>query len=158
MSEKEHPNSKRYPELRRFDSLAEAKAAFAACQKVQMKTPWFWLGLVAYTAAVGLIVSAVLIVLRTWVPLSGGKFAGIVGATTGSSGAFGLRWFWRHRFRKLLRERLVEAGIPICIKCGYDLRGQIEPRCPECGTEFDAALLKTAAPLPDPTSPPQDRH
>ncbi len=24
-----------------------------------------------------------------------------------------------------------------CIRCRYDLRGQTEPRCPECGTPFD---------------------
>jgi len=23
-----------------------------------------------------------------------------------------------------------------CLECGYDLRGQTEPRCPECGTPF----------------------
>jgi hypothetical protein len=25
-----------------------------------------------------------------------------------------------------------------CSVCGYDLRGQIEPRCPECGAEVDS--------------------
>ena len=29
-------------------------------------------------------------------------------------------------------------GRPHCLKCGYDLRGQTVPRCPECGAEFDA--------------------
>ncbi|MCZ6817039.1 MAG: hypothetical protein O7F76_10160 [Planctomycetota bacterium] len=24
-----------------------------------------------------------------------------------------------------------------CRRCGYDLQGQTEPRCPECGTQFD---------------------
>jgi hypothetical protein len=27
-----------------------------------------------------------------------------------------------------------------CTKCGYNLRGQVEPRCPECGEAFDPAL------------------
>ncbi len=26
-----------------------------------------------------------------------------------------------------------------CVACGYDLRGQIELRCPECGTSFERA-------------------
>lgn len=33
-----------------------------------------------------------------------------------------------------------------CRTCGYDLRGQVAPRCPECGREFDAderAILET---------------
>lgn len=28
-----------------------------------------------------------------------------------------------------------------CRRCGYDLQGQVEPRCPECGSEFDRAEL-----------------
>jgi hypothetical protein len=33
------------------------------------------------------------------------------------------------------------GGWPLCRQCGYDLRGQTEPRCPECGTPFDVDLL-----------------
>jgi hypothetical protein len=29
-----------------------------------------------------------------------------------------------------------------CEKCGYNLNGLVEPRCPECGTPFDPALLQ----------------
>jgi hypothetical protein len=32
-----------------------------------------------------------------------------------------------------LRRQLIERGVPICLACGYDLRGQMTPRCPECG-------------------------
>ncbi len=32
-----------------------------------------------------------------------------------------------------VRRQLVLAGIPICIHCGYDLRGIEAPACPECG-------------------------
>jgi len=28
-----------------------------------------------------------------------------------------------------------------CASCGYDLRGQVEPRCPECGLQFDPEQL-----------------
>ncbi len=50
-------------------------------------------------------------------------------------------WLLRHRAVAMLRERLIWLGIPLCRHCGYDLRGQIEPRCPECGRTFDPALL-----------------
>ena len=30
----------------------------------------------------------------------------------------------------------------LCGKCGYDLRGQEEPRCPECNTPFDLIRMK----------------
>ncbi len=35
-----------------------------------------------------------------------------------------------------LRRKLIEAGVPVCVKCGYDLRGapaEGDRRCPECG-------------------------
>ena len=44
--------------------------------------------------------------------------------------------FWRARMRRILREDLNDLGIRICLSCGYELRGQGEPRCPECGTAF----------------------
>ena len=50
-------------------------------------------------------------------------------------------WLLRHRAVARLRERLIWLGVPLCLHCGYDLRGQIEPRCPECGRTFDPALL-----------------
>lgn len=40
-------------------------------------------------------------------------------------------------------------------KCGYDLRGQVEHRCPECGTPFDPGeetriLARIGSPPPKP--------
>ena len=48
-----------------------------------------------------------------------------------------------HRgIRRELRRELLERGMPVCASCGYDLRGQIEARCPECRDAFDAGLLQ----------------
>ncbi len=52
----------------------------------------------------------------------------------------------RHRVRLFLRQELVAQGLAICVECGYDLRGQVEPRCPECGTPFDPRLLQSTPP------------
>lgn len=38
--------------------------------------------------------------------------------------------------------RLGGGGRPTCRKCGYDLRGQRSPRCPECGASFDEDTLR----------------
>ncbi len=38
--------------------------------------------------------------------------------------------------------RLTGGGRPKCRQCGYDLRGQQTPRCPECGTPFDEDVLE----------------
>ena len=48
----------------------------------------------------------------------------------------------RKRIRRQMRQRLQEIHIPICLECGYDLRGQEQARCPECGREFDPGLLR----------------
>ncbi len=45
----------------------------------------------------------------------------------------------------------IERGI--CIECGYDLRGQVVPRCPECGTAFDPQEISG----PDGEPPPPDQ-
>ena len=60
---------------------------------------------------------------------------GIVGGVTGGSGVAAIRWFWRHQTRRFLRQQLLEHGIPICVKCGYDLTGNTSGKCPECFTE-----------------------
>lgn len=48
----------------------------------------------------------------------------------------------RRGIRRYLRMQLISKGVPVCMKCGYELQGQIEPRCPECGTRFDLKILK----------------
>ncbi len=46
---------------------------------------------------------------------------------------------YRKWMRVFLREYLNDHGILVCRNCGYDLRGRIHPRCPECGTAFASA-------------------
>jgi len=48
-----------------------------------------------------------------------------------------------HELRPHFRK---ELGIETCHKCGYLLTGLTEPRCPECGTAFDPALLEKLSP------------
>jgi hypothetical protein len=46
---------------------------------------------------------------------------------------------WLPWFLLLERVAVLERRGFRCRQCGYDLRGQTVPRCPECGQEFDAA-------------------
>ena len=39
----------------------------------------------------------------------------------------------------LRRMRLMEG---ICARCGYNLTGLTEPRCPECGEAFDRSHIR----------------
>ncbi len=133
--------SKRYPEIDLFDSHQAAKDAMKAWHKQLAKKPSFYLVLVGYTFGVGGCVAAILTWVHRWVAVPPGMYGGILGGITGGSGTVAMAWFWRRRVRRFLRERLLALGVPICLKCGYDLRGQTTPRCPECGTPFDSALV-----------------
>ncbi len=51
------------------------------------------------------------------------------------------RWQHRRAAAKHLRQCLLESGVPVCVKCGYALRG-LAPEtaaCPECGCIITAA-------------------
>lgn len=58
-----------------------------------------------------------------------------------------ITWFtdhWhRQALRRLIRLEMLDRGYAICVDCGYDLRGQQEPRCPECGAQFPGTLPET---------------
>ena len=57
-----------------------------------------------------------------WIPSA--LFAGVLGPTCVGC----------HRRRK--RKKL-----GLCVKCGYNLKGLTEPRCPECGTSFGETMM-----------------
>jgi len=59
---------------------------------------------------------------------------------------------WVTPIRRSLRRTLVNRGVPICIPCGYDLRGQDKAACPECGAPFDPKLLDRSDAGPDVTA------
>ena len=63
--------------------------------------------------------------------------------------AFFLSWRTHRNLQRALREELQHKGVPICLGCGYDLRGQAESRCSECGRSFPAGLLRHDLPVTD---------
>ena len=69
----------------------------------------------------------------------------LVGVLIGASLVFlENRFLFRNQLQRCLREQLLERGVPICLVCGYDLRGQIDPRCSECGTPCAPSILNAA--------------
>ena len=128
------------PELYRFESDEERKAAMRQANSMVWGSarPWLWLFLLVITA-VGLIFARWQLeeeypVVEWICPAATSLLAGT------------WIWFCRSELRHLLREQLVDKGVPVCLRCGYDLRGQVDARCPECGTPFDKRLLDRSLP------------
>lgn len=53
-----------------------------------------------------------------------------------------LRALHRWGVRPALRQRLIQTGVPVCMGCGYLLRGLPETtaKCPECGRSVDETV------------------
>ena len=67
---------------------------------------------------------------------------------------------WIPYFLLLDRASVLERRGFRCKGCGYDLRGQVVPRCPECGREFDAeekARLEAGLLIDTTAAPPRRR-
>ena len=52
-------------------------------------------------------------------------------------GALTPLWLMRRRITKNVRLHLNQEGFRLCLVCGYDLRGQVESLCSECGSPVD---------------------
>lgn len=140
--------SKVYPELAFFDTPPEGRLAMKTFWRRTRRRPLFWL----QTLAIGLFTGVVVpLSARTIVPLlriSGPRIltravaSAILGTIVGVAVGLAFQYLWRRPVQRYLREQLIARGVPICLHCGYDLRGQTEPRCPECGREFAEALLR----------------
>ena len=44
-----------------------------------------------------------------------------------------ITWTVRRGITRNLREELNRRGFPTCVKCSYDLTGNVSGTCPECG-------------------------
>jgi hypothetical protein len=132
-----------YPELKRFHSADDAAHALK-----KSHSPWIGFPVFIAGAIIGVIAKFFI----------GGYFGSwgpdIVLYLCFWGGMFASQFVGVGRTRRKLRIELVSQQVPICIPCGYDLRGQTEPRCPECGASFDSALL-SHGPEGDETSEPK---
>ena len=128
------------PELGRFKSDEERKTALERADAEVLKSSGFRRGMVVATVAFAALI-VVVFVLLLWFPF----LLGTALSTVSLGALFGVTcaWYCRKAVRRSLRRQLAEQGVPICVRCAYDLRGQIEPRCPECGTAFDEKLLES---------------
>jgi len=129
-----------YPELALFHSNADRKAAMRKFQRSMWKTRRFWL-LMLFSTLGFLAFNLTLVSLRGFAPIPPAMIGGLAGGINGALIGFSFQFVFRAPLRRHLREELLKQNIPVCLKCGYDLRGQTEPRCPECGEAFNSKLL-----------------
>ena len=101
----------------------------------------------------GLTILALKRSLAFWGLSGEGWVGGVIAGVYPFAVAIGSQYLVRKPLIRYLREQLAAKGVPICIECGYDLRGQVDPRCPECGTAFDPKLIKRPS---DPAAGPSD--
>ncbi len=126
-----------YPELEHFereDVPGVASEALTYAKHEVTRTWRFWL-----TALALLVVYMTAISMVVWTTVRFGWPDWLISVVEVSCVIVSSWVTWRlfrHRIRRHLRERLVQLGVPICIPCGYDLRGSTN-RCPECGTTFE---------------------
>jgi len=73
--------------------------------------------------------------LRPWVggAISDSSLNLLVSGIGGGFFGLFLLWIIQKVMRIELRKELNVRGFHVCMSCGYDLRGQETPRCPECG-------------------------
>jgi len=122
--------SRELPELERFDSVFDRQDALARAQRepaVRQRVT-----LCQGIASAAILPTALWLATAPggwnwgWMLLSCGGICGL---------GYGLRvWLILGLIRRSLREQLSARGVPICVECGYDLRGSETGRCPECGT------------------------
>ena len=115
--------SRIFPELRLIDTPAERKQAMEKAQVSVMPT-WavglFMLVVVA--CAVGMFLTLEAFAAPKWAHGIG------FGILPPAAVAVGGIWLFRRRIQRSLRRQLIDHGVPVCLKCGYQLRGQVERR------------------------------
>lgn len=134
-----------FPELASFASDEERHRAWKRALRALLRSWTYWAVLLVGTPAV---VASIVLYARFAMPwissmglVSAPLVSGVVGGVVGGSASVWSVALFRRRIARSLREQLLDAGVPVCLACGYDLRGQVEPRCPECGRAFDPAIL-----------------
>lgn len=144
-------------ELELFDTPEQRQEALSQIgdEAANPRSWGFWLGVVIVAGSA----AGVMFFLRWLLPLLGLHGLWRELTTTVIIAAtfwFVLRWLHRSGIRRELRQKLINQNIPVCMGCGYLLRGLplSSMRCPECGRTFDKRICEiladssTSDPLP----------
>lgn len=130
------------PELEFFESDAKREAALAEIAKQAGRpTTWGYWSAVLLLGAAAIATRQLIKWLFRFVYWPGELEDVLSIAVVVAVALFFIRRFHRRGFPAMLRQKLIEQGVPMCLKCGYNLRGQPadSTRCPECGTAINEA-------------------
>jgi len=129
-------------EILLIESKAERRRVYSEGKIAFLKKRSTWIAFIGYAVALGVLSVVVSAGLSTMADtrvgassVIGAKLAAKLCALIPALFLFPIMWVRDRRWMRVyLRQYLNDHGIPICQNCGYDLRGQGTPRCPECGT------------------------
>ncbi len=125
-----------FPELELVDDPRERKSLIRRVTLGIYRRPLFWFRLVILMSSLITFAVVFALYLRRWLPYPA-IVGGVLGGVAGGGSMLLLGWIVRDEARRMLREMLRAQGVPVCLACGYSLRGAPEPRCPECGAPSD---------------------
>jgi len=140
-----------YPELRLARTQFERTEASARAKLKRKPTLAASAPVLIIALGVGVFVATFRLWRPYWLPewfavvgvLASAALAAVVGTVT-----------VREPARRAIREFLLGRGIPVCLHCGYDLRGldadADAPRCPECAHGISPEALKILRNASDP--------
>ena len=123
-----------FPELGRVERGRDRRRLWSAAYSPVLNSRVYWL--IALGTQVGAQVLLGIPISRyaRHVGLYGGFVAYGLPVAYGVLAGFVTLWLVRRRITHYLRRELATRGLPTCLKCGYNLTGNVSGRCPECGT------------------------
>ena len=122
-----------YPELRHLQRSRARRRALLRCRPKFLLIPWVVLSI---TACVGLV-RVLHPPLYRYFELPGTACVMLSVALVMFLSVQGQFYLFRPWMRRSLRLHIRSLGVPLCLECGYDLRGLEESiACPECGSSI----------------------
>lgn len=132
-----------FPELRQIEDPSERLAVWQAA----FHRMWWRWSLIIFVMVVGglwaantatSIIAPSLRRISESAPLI---LSGVAGVAIGPIGMLVAWRLCKRQLQRSIRRQILQRGRAVCMRCGYDLQGLTEARCPECGMGFDPILL-----------------
>jgi hypothetical protein len=128
-----------YPELHRIPTGSERRAIERRAGRRCGSNPLVILGVFALIVSVIVALRPLRFALLRLLPVDEQfvyRIAAAIGCLTGTAL---FRMCSKRVVARAVRKEMAARGYPICVGCGYDVTGLIEPRCPECATPLERA-------------------